>query len=495
MKRLVLLLSLVLPMMLGAQQWEIVREDASVLTGGIINDKYEAVLIGHELNVDGTCFGLIAKVGTDGSYETHGFDDELDGIQLKKIVQLYNGNYIVTGNTANYDKVVAVLDENLDIIKVNQHQPEGAFKFGEYQDIIYDNGSVIMQVSAWDDEVWNGGTSLKPAFLVFDENAELLNSVYPEPNDGVYGNPHASIFGDCHFKKIPDGSGYVLIAERTLQSTRIFIYDNDLNYKENHIIWHPELDSGREVFLYSHDGVDSELWVSDDEMFFFGGHTNHDFEDESYTKYEVILSIVKLNGTVSRHSVILGTDKCHLAASGYNCMSYVNDSTIYGSYYSFNRMGIDPFIPGICLFTRDMEVLGTYVYDEETYGLMSPGWILSYDNGDCLYVNNQLVMKLSRADFNPSYVGVKDVPAEEIESLVYPNPTDGKLNIDIRGIDTDSENRVRIIDMNGRTLMSRIIRGRGNVLTMDVGAFDAGVYVYEIFNAEGTLSRGRFVKK
>ena len=114
MKRLVLLLSLVLPMMLGAQQWEIVREDASVLTGGIINDKYEAVLIGHELNADGTCFGLIAKVGTDGSYETHGFDDELDGIQLKKIVQLYNGNYIVTGNTANYDKVVAVLDENLD---------------------------------------------------------------------------------------------------------------------------------------------------------------------------------------------------------------------------------------------------------------------------------------------------------------------------------------------------------------------------------------------
>ena len=49
--------------------------------------------------------------------------------------------------------------------------------------------------------------------------------------------------------------------------------------------------------------------------------------------------------------------------------------------------------------------------------------------------------------------------------------------------------------MNGRTLMSRIIRGSGNVLTMDVGAFDAGVYVYEIFNAEGTLSRGRFVKK
>ena len=83
----------------------------------------------------------------------------------------------------------------------------------------------------------------------------------------------------------------------------------------------------------------------------------------------------------------------------------------------------------------------------------------------------------------------------EIESLVYPNPTDGELNIDIRGIDTDSENRVRIIDMNGRTLMSRIIRGSGNVLTMDVGAFDAGVYVYEIFNTEGTLSRGRFVKK
>ena len=92
-------------------------------------------------------------------------------------------------------------------------------------------------------------------------------------------------------------------------------------------------------------------------------------------------------------------------------------------------------------------------------------------------------------------MNVNEVSEDEIANMVYPNPTDGNLNIDIRGIDTDSENRVRIIDMNGRTLMSRIIRGSGNVLTMDVSAFDAGAYVYEIFNAEGTLSRGRFVKK
>ncbi|MBQ3594491.1 MAG: T9SS type A sorting domain-containing protein, partial [Bacteroidales bacterium] len=74
-------------------------------------------------------------------------------------------------------------------------------------------------------------------------------------------------------------------------------------------------------------------------------------------------------------------------------------------------------------------------------------------------------------------------------------PTDGELNIDIRGIDTGSENRVRIIDVNGRVLTSRIIRGSGNVLTMDVSSLDAGVYVYEVFNAEGTISKGRFVKK
>ena len=131
--------------------------------------------------------------------------------------------------------------------------------------------------------------------------------------------------------------------------------------------------------------------------------------------------------------------------------------------------------------------------------------LLTYDNGDVLLLGSinsykpQLVTeasitRFSRNDFS-AVLNVNEVSEDEIANMVYPNPTDGELNIDIRGIDTGSENRVRIIDMNGRTLMSRIIRGSGNVLTMDVGAFDAGVYVYEIFNTEGTLSRGRFVKK
>ena len=134
---------------------------------------------------------------------------------------------------------------------------------------------------------------------------------------------------------------------------------------------------------------------------------------------------------------------------------------------------------------------------------MGQNYMLAYDDGDILYISSMkhadtyktITKRYSRNDFINSTMDVKEVPAEEIGSLVYPNPTEGELNIDIRGIGSDIENRVRIMDLSGRTMMSRIIRGSGNVLRLDVGALDSGVYFYEIFNAGGTVTKGKFVRE
>lgn len=183
-------------------------------------------------------------------------------------------------------------------------------------------------------------------------------------------------------------------------------------------------------------------------------------------------------------------------------MRYVNDSTIYGGYYSSVHHVIEPFYPQICMFTKDLEILGRVtITDDKSVGHK---YMLTYDNGGILYISSHLnptetertiIKKYSREDFLKFPLSVKDIPTEEIESLVYPNPTARELNIDIRGICSDRENRIRIIDINGRTMISRIIRGSGNVLSIDVSMFDAGTYIYEIFNDEGVTARGKFVKK
>ena len=48
MKRLFLLLSLVLPMMLSAQQWEIELDNNPVINGGVMDESETAILVRYE---------------------------------------------------------------------------------------------------------------------------------------------------------------------------------------------------------------------------------------------------------------------------------------------------------------------------------------------------------------------------------------------------------------------------------------------------------------
>ena len=105
------------------------------------------------------------------------------------------------------------------------------------------------------------------------------------------------------------------------------------------------------------------------------------------------------------------------------------------------------------------------------------------------------LIKMRREDFNPIPCSVKEVPQEAIKALVYPNPAKDELNIDISGLPEHNEHRIQITDALGHICMDRIIRGEGNVLTLGVSGLKAGVYVYRIYNEEGELIGGKFVKE
>ena len=105
------------------------------------------------------------------------------------------------------------------------------------------------------------------------------------------------------------------------------------------------------------------------------------------------------------------------------------------------------------------------------------------------------ILKFSREDFNPIPCSVSKIPKEQLQALAFPNPASDEIHFDISGLPTGKENRISISDAMGRTVMSRIIRGEGNILTLGVSSLPSGIYTYRIYNAENEIVSGKFVKE
>ena len=103
------------------------------------------------------------------------------------------------------------------------------------------------------------------------------------------------------------------------------------------------------------------------------------------------------------------------------------------------------------------------------------------------------VRKYSREDFNPIPCSVKDVPKEQIKATAFPNPASDEIHFDISSLPVGKEHRISISDVMGRLVMSRIIRGEGNVLTVGISGFKSGIYTCQIYNAEKEIVGGKFV--
>ena len=493
-------------MMLSAQQWEIELNNNPVINGGVVDESETAILVGFEYD-DDMYHAAAFKIYPNGESETFSFEKEFENLSFHNIIRLPNGNYFVSGsedigdvgNNNICDIHIVIVDANLNVVKHESFSADEHFSFGDQHDIIVDDDNVIMVCETFGDNLEDGR---KPSFLKFDIDGKLQNCIYPE---NIAGEDDPYEYNHIHFahnqlKKRPDGSGYVVLAKYTSTGMHLMMYDNDFKFEDNIRIEHPDNEPYYSSPLYNNYAVCSDLWLSEEDMMLFGSF-NDVHTDDGNTDFEVIISSVNLDGSINKYEVI-SSDSCHSAFQGNGGMRYVNDSTIYGGYYSSAHHVIEPFYPQICMFTKDLEILGRVtITDDKSVGHK---YMLTYDNGGILYISSHLnptetertiIKRYSREDFLKYPLSVKDIPAEEIESLVYPNPTEGELNIDIRGIGSDNENRIRITDISGRTMMSRIIRGSGNVLSLDVSMFDAGTYIYEIFNSEGVTARGKFVKK
>lgn len=495
MKRIVFSFAflMVLQASLHAQQWEFDYSNGEsyiAYVNGILDAEGNGIMVGGCGPVYPDCHPIVMHVESDGTHferEYEGFD----GLILTDVVQLPNGNYFAAGVASEEAVVVMVLDANLDIVADKRYEKtETALSLHGGRLLLDEDGTVVMTGGARYPAI-NGSYFTRPYLYRFDENADTLRCHYV-----MAESPHPEYYlqeFECHqILKNPQNDGLVLIGRGQNGLPSLICYDRDFNYIDN--IW-MENDHMLLFTQYS-----SCCWLSDDDLLVFGTLWPNNAQSRT-----IALLDVKLSGGVPRLDTICAEPLLpfRTASGKYNSTTFVNDTTIYGSYRSSESL-YGPYFPSVCLFDKDMEILGNKVFLDEEYINQPSYFILPQNDGGCIIVtfftlNNQKsqgkLIKMNREDFDPIPCSVKEMPQETIKALAYPNPAKEELNIDITGLLDGQQYRFRICDVLGRVYMDRIIHKKSNSIKVSVSSLNPGIYHYTIYNAQKRLFNGKFVKE
>ena len=513
-KTILMLLLMAAAFPAAAQQWELDFGDQndinrhSRIDAGMMDADGDAVLIGR--------FGRrrdwhtqFVKVHPDGSCERRVSEDLPKMLLFTDIVQLKNGNYFTVG-TSRYDTTMinaggeevwaVVFNGDFDTISTHVYTRDTLNKIKAPCLLLEDDGTVM---ACGDFLVKRYGYYHFPYMYRFDEDGDTLACRYAMPQEFNANDPDFKMNSfRCHkIFRNPWENGYMFLCDHGTGIGTAF-YDENFQLKKAYRY-------GTATYIFADGDIGySDFLLSDTSMLFFGTRCN----DDGIDSFHLCLGDLDLGGNRERDNGIVNrfvTNFHHEEGrkeeqNQGKSMATVNDTTMYGCYYTWYYLG-DNLRTGLCLFDRDMEILGGRFFDEDEYYKYAPQFVLPCSDGGCLLVMDggeflsqykaSKVMKLTRAEMNPIPASVKEVPAAALQGKAFPNPAKEELNIDISGLPENKEHRIGITDALGRPRLDRIIRGQGNVLTVGVDGLSAGVYAYRIYNAENTVLQGKFVKE
>jgi len=450
-----------------AQQWELDFGDQndinqhSRIDAGMIDAKEDAILIGR--------FGRrrdwntqLIKVHPDGTYERRVCEDLPEMLLFRDIVQLKNGNYFTVAtriqdttkiNNGGDELWAIVLNDNLDILEAKVYT-QGTLELISSPCLLVEDDGNVVACGEWYEELW----WRFPYMYRFDENADTR----------------------CYkIFKNPLEDGYIFLCDHGGMGTAF--YDDNFQYQKAY-----RYGTATYIFAWGDRGY-SDYLLSDNSMLVFCTRS----EDDGIDEYHLCLADLDLSGSKERDNGVVNrfvtnfhhTEGRNEEQSSNKHMATVNDTTMYGCYYTWYNLG-ENLRTGLCLFDRDMEILGGRYFDEDEYDKYWPEFVLPYSDGGCLLVMGggeflspyaaSKVMKLTREEMNPIPASVKEMPVTEIQGKAYPNPAKDVLNIDLSEV---------------------VIRGEGNVLTLGVSGLKAGVYFYRVYNAEKELLTGKWIKQ
>ena len=494
-----------------AQQWEINFGDTtdvnqySRIDAGIIDANDDAVLIGR--------FGRrfdwstqLVKVHSDGSHERYVCQELPRMLLFKDLVQLHNGDYFAVGariqdtamaNFGGSELWAVVFNGDFDIVKTKVYTKDTVELMGSPRLLLEEDGTVVACAEWYERLYW-----CFPYMYRFDENADTLACRYEKPQNYVYNDPIFQMHDFECFKifKNPLDNGYIFLCNHGGMGTAF--YDENFQYKKAY-----RYGTATYIFALGDRGY-SDFLLSDNSLLLFG--TRHS-GDDGINQYHLCLADLDLGGGKERDN---GTVNCFVTCFHHEngrteeqgkgkSMAVVNDTTMYGCYFTWYNLGGN-MRTGLCLFDRDMEILGGRYFDEDAYYKYWPQFVLPCSDGGCILVMDggeflsayaaSKVMKLTREEMNPIPVFVKEM-CEVRTSGAYPNPSKDVLNINLEGLGNVVGCRISLTDVFGRPCVDKYIRSEGNLLTLGVTGLNAGVYTYRVYCADRELLVGRFVKE
>ncbi len=475
-----------------AQQWNTTIEHLGIeclITEGCCTENDETIFVGY-LDTEAYC----VKVDKNGDYIDKLFSIEGRTTKFFTIVSLDNGNYFITGTskTTNEDYLwVLVIDDDLNIVSECFYEKEEEYADAEFygyygKTIVDDDGTIVAFVSVSMPFLYPETYRTRAVFMRFNTDCERLNSVFISPD--AYGN----IFYDTNFwltsiMIAPDNDDILVIGPGSGNSQSILRFDSDFNLIHYKVIHEPTL-------TWAPIEADSDYWSDHNNILLVANMYDPDIHNKSM----LVFGRANIDsGDINNNIWINKTDTLNYT-TGSHSMCTVNDTTIY--LVSLARVGnwLAPANMEIYLVNKNLEILGYKYFYNETYYV--PRTAITTKDGAIIAVSTNInkrtrIKKLLREDFNPIPCSVSEVPKELLKVTAFPNPTRGELNIDISDLPQNTENRISITDMHGITRMNRIIQGSGNLLTIDVSAFEAGVYLYSIYNSEKVFVKGKFMKE
>lgn len=513
---------------LQAQQWEIDFGDQndinqhSRIDAGMIDANEDAVLIGRYGRRRDWHTQLI-KVHPDGSHERRVCEDLPEMLMTYDLVQLSNGNYFtVASRIVDTTKIIfggpelwaVIFNNDLETVSTRIYTHDSLELINAPRLLNDDDGSVVA-CGEW----YQLLSRSYPYMYRFNENADTLACHYVVPKANNLNDPEFRLHGFlCHnIFKNPLGNGYIFLCNGPGGGIGTAFYDEDFQYVKayRYILGSPGM-ADMDSYALGDRGY-SDYFLSEDRLLFFGARVPW---KQGIRNYLLTIGDLDLSWTVGpgHHDYNLDCGLVNRFELGFlheeerneepagscKCMATVNDTTMYGCYMAWYDLGGN-LQTGLCLFDRDMEILGGRFFDEEEYYKYWPQFVLPYSDGGCLLVMDggefispyaaSKVMKLTREEMNPIPTSVKEMPVAAPQGKAFPNPAKDELNIDISDLANFEDCRISITDALGRPCVDRYIHGEGNVLTVGVSGLKAGVYAYRVYNTDNELLNGKFVKE
>ena len=199
-------------------------------------------------------------------------------------------------------------------------------------------------------------------------------------------------------------------------------------------------------------------------------------------------------------------DSCTWVPNGTNT-SYVNDSTIFAlSYCSQGMSSFDNDQINVILTDKHLNLLGRKVIRAEDAQSFA-GQPVAFSDGGCLvpiYTRNcdyhqgapffqGYLLKIRREDIEITWDVVKEKPLKS-SSSIYPNPSQGVINIALEETFTD-ETRILVFDEKGEKCLDSPLGKSGNFITLDIHNLTTGLYVYKLVSRNQELASGKFIKE